>query len=46
MTTLLIAVGAMIAYVVAYNTYGRWLAHKIFRLDAAASVPSIELNDD
>ncbi len=46
MTTLLIAVGAMIAYVVAYNTYGRWLAHKIFRLDAAAPVPSIELNDD
>lgn len=46
MTTLLIAVGAMIAYVVAYNTYGRWLARKIFRLDAAASVPSIELNDD
>lgn len=46
MTTLLIAVGAMIAYVVAYNTYGRWLARKIFRLDASATVPSIELNDD
>lgn len=46
MTTLLIAVGAMIGYVVAYHTYGRWLARKIFRLDAAAPVPSIELNDD
>ena len=46
MTTLLIAVGAMIGYIVAYHTYGRWLARKIFQLDRAASVPSIELNDD
>jgi carbon starvation protein len=46
MTTLLIAVGTMIAYVIAYHTYGRWLARKIFKLDASASVPSIELNDD
>lgn len=46
MTTLLIAVGAMVAYLVAYHTYGRWLARKIFRLDANATVPSVELNDD
>jgi carbon starvation protein len=46
MSTLLIAVGAMIGYVIAYHTYGRWLARKIFQLDAAAPVPSIELNDD
>ena len=46
MTTLLIAVAAMVGYVVAYHTYGRWLAHKIFQLDADAKVPSIELNDD
>ena len=46
METLLIAVGAMVAYLVAYHTYGRWLARKIFRLDPTASVPSIELNDD
>ncbi len=46
MTTLLIAVGTMIAYVIAYHTYGRWLARKIFKLDASATVPSIELNDD
>jgi carbon starvation protein len=46
MTTLLIAVGAMIGYVVAYHTYGRWLARKIFQLDPDATVPSIELNDD
>ena len=46
MTTLLIAIGSMIGYLVAYHTYGRWLARKIFHLDPAASVPSIELNDD
>jgi carbon starvation protein len=46
MTTLLIALGAMVGYVIAYHTYGRWLARKIFSLNPAASVPSIELNDD
>lgn len=46
MTTLLIAVGTMIGYWVAYHTYGRWLARKIFQLDPTAKVPSIELNDD
>lgn len=46
MTTLLIAVGSMVAYWIAYHTYGRWLARKIFRLDASAKVPSTELNDD
>jgi carbon starvation protein len=46
MTTLLIAVGTMIGYLVAYHTYGRWLGQKIFRLDPQAAVPSIELNDD
>ena len=46
MTTLLIALGAMVGYVIAYHTYGRWLARKIFTLNPDASVPSIELNDD
>ncbi|MCG8652315.1 MAG: carbon starvation protein A [Pirellulales bacterium] len=46
MTTLLIAVGSMVAYLVAYHTYGRWLARKIFQLDSQAAVPSVELNDD
>jgi carbon starvation protein len=46
MTTLLIAVGAMIGYLVAYHTYGRWLARKIFQLNPSAAVPSVELNDD
>lgn len=46
MQTLLIALGAGVLYIVAYNTYGKWLAGKIFKLDPKASVPSIALNDD
>jgi carbon starvation protein len=46
MNTLLIAVGSMIAYLIAYHTYGRWLARKIFQLDSTATTPSVELNDD
>ena len=40
MGTLLIATGAFVAYLVAYHTYGRWLARKIFVLDADATPPS------
>lgn len=46
MQTLLIALGALILYLIAYHTYGKWLARKIFKLDPNAKVPSIELNDD
>lgn len=46
MLTLLIAVGSLIGYVVAYHTYGRWLSRKIFKLDAGADVPSRQLRDD
>ena len=46
MWTLLIALGAMAGYLIAYHTYGRWLARQIFRLDRTATVPSIELRDD
>lgn len=45
METLWIALGALVAYLVAYHTYGRWLARKLFRLDPAAVVPSAELED-
>ncbi|MCP5538179.1 MAG: carbon starvation protein A [Akkermansiaceae bacterium] len=45
MTTLAIALGACILYIIAYNTYGKWLARKIFKLDADAKVPSLELED-
>jgi carbon starvation protein len=43
---LLIALGAKLAFVVAYLTYGRWLGRKIFRLSAEALCPSIRLRDD
>ncbi|KAA1258500.1 Carbon starvation protein A [Rubripirellula obstinata] len=46
MPTLLIALGAMIAYLIAYHTYGRWLARTIFRLDPTAVTPSVALRDD
>lgn len=46
MTTLLIAIGAFVGYIIAYHTYGRWLARKIFGLDPKADVPSRQLRDD
>ena len=46
MSTLLIAFGALVLYLIAYHTYGKWVARKIFKLDPNAPVPSIELNDD
>ena len=45
MSTLLVAIGSFVGFIVAYHTYGRWLARKIFRLDAAAPVPSHQLAD-
>lgn len=46
MSTLLIALGSFVAFLIAYHTYGRWLARKIFRIDPEAVTPSVELNDD
>ncbi len=46
MSTFLIAIAAGLGFIVAYNTYGRFLARRIFKLDEAAMVPSVELNDD
>jgi carbon starvation protein len=46
MSTLAIALGALVLYLIAYNTYGKWLARKIFKLDPEATVPSVALNDD
>ncbi|MGI9013935.1 MAG: carbon starvation CstA family protein [Phycisphaerales bacterium] len=45
MATLAIALGALVGYLIAYHTYGRWLARKIFRLNPDARVPSRELED-
>lgn len=46
MSVLLIALLSGVGFLVAYHTYGRWLARRLFRLDANAEVPSVQLNDD
>lgn len=45
MLTLCIAIGSALLYLLAYHTYGRWLAHKIFRLDDKNVCPSITHHD-
>ncbi|MEQ8836624.1 MAG: carbon starvation protein A, partial [Lacipirellulaceae bacterium] len=46
MFTLLVAVGSFAGFLLAYHTYGRWLARKLFALDPDAEAPSVQLNDD
>ncbi len=38
--TVLLMVLAFVGYIIAYNTYGRFLSRRIFRLDSDAPVPS------
>jgi len=45
MDTLAVAVLSFFGFIVAYNTYGRWLGRRIFNLDDTAEVPSEQLND-
>ena len=45
MNTFLIAIGSFIGFIIAYNTYGRWIARKVFGLDPNADVPSKQLED-
>ncbi|MBN1816312.1 MAG: carbon starvation protein A [Sedimentisphaerales bacterium] len=45
MEALLLMVGCGAAYILAYHTYGRFLARRIFRLRADARVPSQEYRD-
>lgn len=46
MFTLLVALGSFAGFLLAYHTYGRWLARKLFALDPAAEAPSVQLKDD
>ncbi len=46
MNALLIALVTGIGFIVAYNTYGRWLGKKIFRISAEAVCPSEQFRDD
>ena len=45
MDTLLIAFLSAVGFIIAYNTYGKYLSRKIFDLDPDALVPSKELED-
>jgi len=46
MGTLLIALAAGLGFIVAYNTYGRWLGRKIFELSIDNRCPSETMRDD
>ncbi|MEQ8820695.1 MAG: carbon starvation protein A [Sumerlaeia bacterium] len=45
MATLLLVFGSAALYLLAYHTYGRWLARKIFALDALRPTPAIACQD-
>ncbi|MFP6581303.1 MAG: carbon starvation protein A [Candidatus Hydrogenedentota bacterium] len=45
MMTIFVAIASFFAFILAYNTYGRYLARKIFNLDPEALTPSHELED-
>ncbi|MDR1484883.1 MAG: carbon starvation protein A [Planctomycetaceae bacterium] len=46
MSTLLVAFLSFFGFLIAYNTYGRFLARKIFCISSDEVVPSVELRDD
>jgi len=46
MNSLILAVLMMVGYFVAYHTYGKFLARKIFKLNPEAVCPSTELQDN
>ncbi len=46
MSTLIVALLSFVGFIVAYNTYGRWVARKLFQVDGASLVPAHELRDD
>ena len=45
MASLMIALGAAIAFLIAYHTYGRWLGRRVFQLAADVVCPSRRLED-
>lgn len=45
MNTVFLAIGTSILYLIAYNTYGKFLSKKIFSLAHDAKTPAHELND-
>ncbi len=45
MNALLLCILVYVGFIIAYNTYGRFLAHKLFRLSKSAVTPAHEIND-
>lgn len=46
MNSLLLAIIVFAAYIIAYHTYGKYLANKIFKLDPNRVTPAHEFRDD
>ena len=46
MNSLLIIVVSAILYIIAYNTYGRFLSKKIFKIDSSKVCPSVIKKDN
>ncbi|MCD6308614.1 MAG: carbon starvation protein A, partial [Candidatus Latescibacteria bacterium] len=46
MNSLVLALLCFVAYIVAYHTYGRYLADRVFKLDRKNVTPSHELSDN
>lgn len=46
MSTLAVCLGSLLALLIAYWTYGRWLSQRLFELSGSAPVPSRALKDD
>lgn len=46
MGAIFLAAGSALAYLIAYHTYGKFLARKIFSLDKNAKTPAVELEDN
>lgn len=46
MNSAFIAISVAVLYIIAYKTYGRFLARKIFKIDEKNISPSVELKDD
>ncbi len=45
MNVLYIVLGSALIFLIAYNTYGKFLSKKVFKLDDKNITPSIEVND-
>ncbi len=45
METVLLLIGCIIAYLIAYRTYGRFLSRRIFSLSSDRLMPSVQFND-